>query len=138
MRRICRVREDAAGWKIFQMIRTLFIVSIGRYCDVAPDAGTVFRLLRATFSKFNPWIFFDGTLYSLGIDERNFSLLMMMVVLIAAVDIINERGKTVRGIIAGQQFPFRWAVYLTAVAAILVFGMYGPGFDMASFIYAQF
>ncbi len=138
MRRICRVREDAAGWKIFQMIRTLFIVSIGRYCDVAPDAGTVFRLLRATFSKFNPWIFFDGTLYSLGIDERNFSLLMMMVVLIAAVDIINERGKTVRSIIAGQQFPFRWAVYLTAVAAILVFGMYGPGFDMASFIYAQF
>jgi hypothetical protein len=138
MRRICRVREDAAGWKIFQMIRTLFIVSIGRYCDVAPDAGTVFRLLRATFSKFNPWIFFDGTLYSLGIDERNFSLLMMMVVLIAAVDIINERGKTVRGIIACQQFPFRWAVYLTAVAAILVFGMYGPGFDMASFIYAQF
>ena len=44
----------------------------------------------------------------------------------------------VRGVIARQQFPFRWAVYLTAIAAVAVFGMYGPGFDMASFIYAQF
>lgn len=138
LRRICRVREEAAGWKLFQMVRTLFIVSIGRYCDVAPDAGTVFRLLRATFSKWNPWIFFDGSLFTLGVDERNFSLLLLLILLVAAVDIINERGQTVRGIIASQQLPFRWAVYLTAIAAVLVFGMYGPGFDMASFIYAQF
>jgi D-alanyl-lipoteichoic acid acyltransferase DltB (MBOAT superfamily) len=138
MRKFCRIREDAAGWKLFQMVRTLFIVSIGRYCDVAPDAGTVFRLLRATFSKFNPWIFFDGSLYTLGVDERNFGLLILMILLLAAVDIVNERGQTIRGIVASQQLPFRWAVYLTAIAAILVFGMYGPGFDMSSFIYAQF
>ena len=61
-----------------------------------------------------------------------------MILLLAAVDLVNERGKTLRGVIAAQQLPFRWAVYLAAVSAILVFGMYGPGFDMASFIYAQF
>lgn len=138
MRRLCRIRENASGWKLFQMVRTLFIVSIGRYCDVAPDAGTVFRLLRATFSKFNPWIFFDNSLYELGLDEKNFGLLIIMILLLAAVDLVNERGKTLRGVIAAQQLPFRWAVYLAAVSAILVFGMYGPGFDMASFIYAQF
>ena len=138
MRRLCRIRENASGWKLFQMVRTLFIVSIGRYCDVAPDAGTVFRLLRATFSKFNPWIFFDNSLYELGLDEKNFGLLISMILLLAAVDLVNERGKTLRGVIAAQQLPFRWAVYLAAVSAILVFGMYGPGFDMASFIYAQF
>ena len=138
MRKICRVRENSEGWKLFQMIRTLVIVSIGRYCDVAPDAETVFRLLRATFARFNPWIFFDGSLYTFGVDERNFGLLILMVILLAAVDIVNERGKTVRGIVAAQQLPFRWVVYLGAIAAILVFGMYGPGFDMASFIYAQF
>lgn len=138
MRRWCRIRENASGWKLFQMVRTLFIVSIGRYCDVAPDAGTVFRLLRATFSKFNPWIFFDNSLYELGLDEKNFGLLIIMILLLAAVDLVNERGKTLRGVIANQQLPFRWAVYLAAVSAILVFGMYGPGFDMASFIYAQF
>ena len=138
MRRFCRVREDAAGWKLFQMARTLFIVSIGRYCDVAPDAGTVFRLIRATFSKFNPWIFFDGSLYTLGVDETNFGLLILLVILLAAVDLVNEKGQTVRSIVASQQLPFRWAVYLTAIAAVLVFGMYGPGFDMSSFIYAQF
>ena len=138
LRKLCRVRENAAGWKLFQMARTLFIVSIGRYCDVAPDAGTVFRLLRATFSTFNPWIFFDDSLYNLGLDQKNFSLLILLILLLAAVDLVNERGKTVRGMIAAQQLPFRWAVYLTSIAVILVFGLYGPGFDMASFIYAQF
>lgn len=138
LRRICRVREDAAGWKLFQMARTLFIVSIGRYCDVAPDAGAAFRLLGATFSKWNPWIFFDGTLCALGLDEQNFGLLILLIILLAAVDIFNERGRTVRGIVASQQLPFRWAVYLAGIAAVLVLGMYGPGFDPSSFIYADF
>lgn len=100
--------------------------------------GAVLRALKATFSSFNPWIFFDGSLYDLGVDERNFGLMLLMILLVAAVDIINERGQTVRGIIAAQQFPFRWIVYLTAIAAIIVFGMYGPGFTLSSFIYAQF
>ena len=138
LRRICRVREEAAGWKLFQMIRTLTILSIGRYVDVVPDMPTVIRALKATFSTFNPYIFFDGSLYALGVDERNFGILILMILLIAAVDVINERGQTVRGIIARQQFPFRWVVYLAAIAAVLVFGMYGPGFNMSSFIYAQF
>lgn len=138
LRNLCRIREDAVGWKLFQMARTLVIVSLGRYCDVAPDAGTVFKLIRATFSKFNPWIFFDGSLYEFGVDERNFSMLLLLIILLVAVDLINERGRTVRGIIASQQLPFRWTVYLAAIAAILVFGMYGPGFNLSSFIYAQF
>ena len=138
LRRICRIREEAMGWKLFQMVRTLAILSIGRYVDVVPDMPAVFRALKATFSSFNPWIFFDGSLYNMGIDERNFGLLLLMILLVAAVDIINERGQTVRAVIAGQQFPFRWIVYLTAIAAVIVFGMYGPEFNVSSFIYAQF
>lgn len=138
LRRICRVREETVGWKLFQMVRTLTILSIGRYVDVVPDMPAVFRALKATFSTFNPWIFFDGSLYNMGVDERNFGFMLLLILLVAAVDIINERGQTVRGIIARQQFPFRWIVYLTAIAAVAVFGMYGPGFNMSSFIYAQF
>ncbi|MDO5131493.1 MAG: MBOAT family O-acyltransferase [Eubacteriales bacterium] len=138
LRRLCRVREDTEGWKLFQMARTLTILTIGRYVDVVPDMSTVLRALRATFSSFNPWIFFDGSLYDHGVNERNFGMLLLLILLVAAVDVVNERGQTVRGIIARQQLPFRWTVYLAAIAAILVFGMYGPGFNMSSFIYAQF
>ena len=138
LRRICRVREETVGWKLFQMIRTLTILSIGRFVDVVPNMDDVIRVIKAVFSKFNPWIFFDGSLYEHGVNETNFNLMVLLIILMAVVDVINERGKTVRGVIARQQFPFRWAVYLTAIAAVAVFGMYGPGFDMASFIYAQF
>ncbi len=138
LRRFFRVREEAAGWKLFQMVRTLTILSFGRFVDVVPDMPDVIRVVRAVFSKFNPWIFFDGSLYEHGVNETNFHLMVILIILMGIVDVINERGQTLRGVIARQQFPFRWIVYLTAIAAILVFGMYGPGFDMASFIYAQF
>ena len=138
MRKFFHVREEAAGWKLFQMIRTLTILSFGRFVDVVPNMDDVIRVIKAVFSKFNPWIFFDGSLYEHGVNETNFNLMVLLIILMAVVDVINERGKTVRGVIARQQFPFRWAVYLTAIAAVAVFGMYGPGFDMASFIYAQF
>ena len=138
LRRLFRVREEAPGWKGFQMVRTLTILTFGRYVDVLPDMPAVIRALRATFSSFNPWIFFDGSLYSLGLDERNFHLMILTILLMAAVDNVNEGGQTVRGILARQQLPFRWLVYLTAISAILVFGVYGPGFEMSSFIYARF
>lgn len=138
LRRLFRVKEEAAGWKLFQMVRTLTILSFGRFVDVVPDMEDVIRVIRCVFLKFNPWIFFDGSLYEHGLNEANFHLMVLLVILMGVVDVVNERGTTIRGVVARQQFPFRWAVYLAAIAAIAVFGMYGPGFDMSSFIYAQF
>ena len=33
---------------------------------------------------------------------------------------------------------FRWLIYIGAVLVILIFGLYGPRYDAASFIYKGF
>ena len=37
-----------------------------------------------------------------------------------------------------QPLPYRWAVYYTAVFAVLIFGVWGPGYSAANFVYFQF
>ena len=44
----------------------------------------------------------------------------------------------VRETLAKQNIVFRWAIYLIAIAVILVFGVYGPDYSASSFIYEAY
>ena len=37
-----------------------------------------------------------------------------------------------------QPLVLRWTVYLLLIFAVLIFGIYGPGYDAAAFIYFAF
>ena len=40
--------------------------------------------------------------------------------------------------ITNQGIWFRWLIYFAAIFGILIFGVYGPGYDASQFIYFQF
>lgn len=40
--------------------------------------------------------------------------------------------------LAEQNLWFRWGVLLALIAAVYIFGIYGPGYDAQQFIYFQF
>jgi hypothetical protein len=95
-------------------------------------------MLKKTFTVFNPWVLSDGSFFKLGVSEREFSILMLALFLQIAVDIVNERGTKIREVLADQQIVFRWIVVFAAIWAILIFGVYGPGFNVGAFMYQQF
>ena len=51
MRDFCRIDGKSTGWKWFSMVRTTFLVTIGRYFDCAPSAGAAFRMLKKSWRK---------------------------------------------------------------------------------------
>ena len=53
-------------------------------------------------------------------------------------DICKQRGIAVRKIILRQDAWFRWLVFALSTAIVLLFGVWGPGFSEANFIYFQF
>ena len=132
------VHEDSMGWKLFQGFRTTLIITIGRYFVHADSLPGAFHMLKATVSSFNPWIFFDGSLYKLGLDRQNFTLMLLLIVLLLAVDFIQERGVHIRETIARQNIVVRWIIYYAVIFTIIIFGIYGPGYDATSFIYQKF
>lgn len=137
MKERLHVRESSFVYRIFQSVRTFFLVVASNYFIVSKKPDMI-GLIKATFQRRNPWVFFDRSLYTLGLDQRNFFLLLWGIVVIFAVDVLHERGVQIREAIARQNIVVRWGIYYGAIFALLVFGMYGPGYNAASFVYEQF
>lgn len=50
----------------------------------------------------------------------------------------QENGTVIREKIAGYPITLRWCVYILEVLAVLILGVYGPGYDAGSFIYMRY
>ena len=138
VRRKLHVNTACTSWKLFQMGRTVLIVALARYLSRAGSLTQALEMYAATFSEFNPWVLVDGTLFTLGLDAANFIVMLLAMAVLFAVDIANERGIVVRQAIARQDVLFRWTAYLAGIFVIVVFGVYGPGYNASAFIYAGF
>ena len=79
-----------------------------------------------------------GPLYAHGLDQKDFYIAAFGVILILFIDLLHERGVAVRERIGRQKLFVRWVFYYGALVSLLILGIYGPGFDAASFVYGAF
>jgi D-alanyl-lipoteichoic acid acyltransferase DltB (MBOAT superfamily) len=131
------INTECFSWKLFQRIRTFFLfaasVSFGR----ASSTASAVAMWKNAFSEFNPWIFFDKSLYNLGVDQQDFGILVFSLLLFLVVSILQQKG-SIRKRFAKQNIVFRWIVLFGLIFSILIFGYYGPGYDASEFIYGGF
>lgn len=125
------------SWKLFQMLRTFSLCCIGRVFFRADDVFAAFGIFNRTFMKFDPWIVATGNLYSYGLDRSNFILMLVLIGILFCVDMMKEKIR-IRESLARQNIVFRWSVLYLAIFTVVIFGIYGPGYDASSFIYNQF
>ena len=62
---------------------------------------------------------------------------VLCILFLIMVDIIQERC-VIRDKLSQMNIVVRWAVYFAGIFAVIIFGMYGPGYNAAAFIYQQF
>lgn len=134
---LLKINVQAGSWKVFQMARTFLLFCIGRIITIPGDLHATGVIAEKIFTDFQIWQIFDGTLYSLGLDAANFNLAMITILVLWAVSRLQNKG-SVRERIAGCNIVFRWAIYYIAIFAVLIFGIYGPGYDASAFVYMQF
>jgi alginate O-acetyltransferase complex protein AlgI len=133
-----KVKAERFSFRLFQMLRTLFIITIGRFLSATGSLMQASDLLKATFSQWNPWVLFDDTFYNLCSNCRNFYLILFTIAVLFLVDLLHEKGCHLRETIARQGIVFRWTLYIVGILSIFIFGIYGPGYDAAKFIYQGF
>lgn len=97
------------------------------------DARTIIK----NMFYFNPWIFTTGSIYKLGLDRKDFVVAILCIIVVLIVDLMKIHG-SIKDKLYEKNTLFRWAVYITAIMAILIFGEYGPGYSAQEFIYLQF
>ena len=130
-----KIKNDHFGWRFFEVLTTLILVGFGRYFSRAPSLAVAGDMFKRTFQAFNPRVFFDGTFLNLGLDQKNFYLLLIVMSILIIVELFQEKGVQLRQKISEQHFIFRWVVYLVILFLILIFGVYGIGYNATSFIY---
>lgn len=136
--KVFRIERESYSWKLFQMVRTFFLCSVGRFFSRAEALWVALAMIKNTFNTFNPWVFIDDTFLWMGLGWKDLVLVFIAILVLLLVDIAHERGIHIRQSIASQGLWFRWLVYLTAFFVVLILGTYGPAYDHSAFIYEQF
>lgn len=134
---LLRINTKAFSWKLFQITRTFILIVIGRFFSRGASFGAAVWMMRHSLD-FNPGVLFNGGIFTLGLTQKDFILLGICLIFWIMISTIQECGYSVRELIARQNAVFRWIIYLVGIFAIVIFGIYGIGYDAKSFIYRGF
>ncbi len=134
---LLKVNTECFSWHLFQSLRVFTLAMIGNMFFRLNGFRKTLRVIKAGLFPNNPEIFFDGSLFKLGLDGPNFILMVVSLFVLLIVSLLQEKD-SVRKQIARQNLPFRWIIWYGLIFGILIFGMYGPGYNAADFIYQGF
>lgn len=131
------INQKCASWTFFQIARTFFLVAIGRIIYITPNFHASLVILKSMFTAKNVGIFFNEGLYKLGLERPDFYVLLFACLVLLVVEIFQERMK-IREWLYEQNLYLRWGLAFGLVFTVLIFGVYGHGYDAAGFIYMQY
>ena len=135
MRNTLNLPKDS--WmKPLQLVRTWILILIAQYFAFTAGPEQGFGLMAQTFSSWSFAGFADRMTGVMSLTEWIIAAAGCLVVLV--VDILVEKKIDVCGKLARTHFWIRWPVLLALILVIVVFGVYGAGYDSAAFLYTQF
>lgn len=125
------------AFKLFQVVRTFFLMSSLRAFDCYRDVGTTFNMFGTIFTKFNINVLFDGSLMEIGLAKSDYFVLAIGTAILISVSLIQRKGG-IRQRLWNKSPLVRYAALYILFIAILVLGAYGIGYNASQFIYNQF
>lgn len=124
--------------KALQISGTFILMTIAWVFFRAQGIMPAVLMIKSMVTGFDTTALTNGSLLDLGIDIKDYIVIVISLIAILIVDIVNERGYRVRDILMKQKIYVQWPVYLAAIFIVLIFGVYGPDFITANFLYFQF
>lgn len=134
-----RINAQSFAYGVFQMFRTFLVVLVGYVFDVAPNfsqAMNTFKLALVDQSLSVGW----SQISELGLDKFDYAIIIFAMIVVFVASVIQERhsSTTIREMLDRKPFALRGLVIFAGLMLVLVFGIYGPGYDPAAFVYMQF
>ncbi len=133
------INPKAAWYSVFQMLRTFIIVLVGYVFDVAPginESMNTFKLILTNQSFAQA----RAQISELGLGKKDFIVILVGIIVIFIVSVIQERhpSTTIREMLDKKPFILRFALIFIGIMAVIVYGIYGSGYNPADFVYMQF
>lgn len=131
--KLLKIDVKSKLFQLFQMIRTFIIVNFGMLFFRASSIKKAFEMISRIGLNISAKI-----IHKSGLTKENYIVLFITILLLLIYEILEEKGINIREKIEEKSLLIRWPIYLFIIFSILIFGIYGPGFDSKNFIYGGF
>ncbi|MCQ2519754.1 MAG: MBOAT family protein [Lachnospiraceae bacterium] len=138
VRKLAKINKESFGYKFVGGIFTFILVDFSWIFFRAPSTKFAIEVIKSIFTASNPWILFDQSLYHCGLDRKNFTVMLVGIIILAIADVCKIKGISVIEKIRKQDYWFKCIIIPIFIWAILMFGIWGPNYEAANFIYFQF
>ena len=133
-----RIQPENRVFKGFQILRTCVLVVIGELffrANTLTDGIAMFGKMVTDF-RFAP--IDPVVLFNLGLNAKDFWIVVITLAIVLAVSILKERNVGIRQALAKQPAAIRWIVFYALIFYIITFGAYGVGYIPVNPMYANF
>lgn len=132
------IKTSSFSYRFYSTFITFVLVTFAWLFFRAENLDHAMALICHGIENTEFWSLFDGALYEMGLSERHFTVLSIAMLVLLTADLMKESGIDAIEWVLKQGIILRWAIYLAFAYYTLIFGIYGPKFDAAQFIYFQF
>ena len=126
--------KDNVFFQLFQIIRTIFLMSCLRMFDCYRDVSQTIKMFGTMFTKWNGS---SVNLLTLGLEVVDFVIIIVGVILLIVISMLQSKC-SVRLQIRKCPVMIRFVIWYGLFLVVLLFGAYGVGYDATQFIYNQF
>ena len=133
------IRRESVGYTAFAIFRTLLIVLVGYVFDVAPSFEDGMNTI-ALFFTGQDFVTGIDQINALGLNYQDFIVLLIGGLVMLGVSLLQEHNpeQDLRHLFDEKPFILRAALIYLGVMAVVIFGIYGSGYNAADFVYMQF
>ena len=133
-----KLTREAKGVEVIRILRTWIVIFAGELFFRADSLKDGFIMFGNMFKCFNPNILWNGTALGWGLDSADWAVILIMLIVVIITSVIKERGIDITKELLAKPIILRWGLTLCLIMVLLIFGLYGPGYQEVDLIYAGF
>ena len=123
---------------VIRIFKTWIIIFAGELFFQASSLKEGFRMVRDIFHGFRLNILWKGDALTWGLDVYDWLVVLLMLITVVIINLIREKGVDITSALLRKPMLLRWALVLSLLMVITIFGCYGPGYEEVDLIYAGF
>lgn len=139
IKKLFHIDDKKLWWHIFQSLRCTALMMFAWVFFNAPSIGAALIMLKNMLRR--PMLRHVMAVFSSKVVDgpyRTLIYFLVCIVLIVIVDLLHEKGISLRKTVTSKPYPVRLVFYLGLVFALIIFGAYGGNYIASDFIYTGF
>ncbi len=134
-----KINDSCFSWKLLQALIVFALTAFAWIFFRAGNISEAVEYICRLFTAHDPWILFDGGIYTFGVPAIEYSLFFVSLLVLITVDSLYlKTGKKLDALLQDQNMWFRWAVVIFLLCGCIFFNCSANGVSAHQFIYFQF